>query len=195
MTIDKPTPLDQLYHPILANIYSCILYTCCVISFSMFILMLFIVIKKSPKEMTDYKYIILTQCIWNFLFDLLMSSWQPVVVFPFFLAYSKGIVKFAGLKGSYLGIQAILLVTWGLIHCLLFALFYRVVQIFYGTRFYEMFKSRKSLICTYLITGLVFIGSTQGRHSFITVKGFFLPKLENASLILIQTKIWIFYKE
>uniref|UniRef100_A0A914CWL0 Uncharacterized protein n=1 Tax=Acrobeloides nanus TaxID=290746 RepID=A0A914CWL0_9BILA len=111
--------------------------------------------------MTDYKYIILTQCIWNFLFDLLMNSWQPVVVFPFFLAYSKGIVKFVGLKGSYLGIQAILLVTWGLIHCLLFALFYRVVQIFYGTRFYEMFKSRKSLIFTYLITGLVFIGSTQ----------------------------------
>lgn len=161
MVVDKPISLDRLYHPTLATIFSCILYTTCILSTLLFILTFYTILKKSTKEMVDYKYILMAQCIWNFLFDLCMNAWQPIAAYPFFLAYSKGVIKYLGLKGSYLSIQAVLFVASGLIHCLLFALFYRVVQIFYGTIIYEMFNTRKRLICTYFISGVIFIGSFQ----------------------------------
>src|SRR5688572_12126293 len=94
--------LSDLYYPQMAETVSVIHYiTFCISSIGFFFIS-YVILKKSNPEMGFYKYIIWAQCWWSFLLDVLLVSWQPIVIYPFVIAYSKGYFQYFGLINSYL---------------------------------------------------------------------------------------------
>jgi hypothetical protein len=128
--------LDMLYHPGLATVYSYCQYTSFVISSILISLTTYIVIKKSPEDMREYKYLILNQLLWSYLFDIILTFWQPVFLFPFFYAYSSGPAKLLSFKVSPVYMCLLILIGGGLIHSLYFSFIFRVAQVFPMTRMY-----------------------------------------------------------
>jgi hypothetical protein len=41
----------------------------------------YVVLKKSTEAMGHYKYLLLNQILWSFLFDSILTIWQPILIF------------------------------------------------------------------------------------------------------------------
>ncbi|KAE9550898.1 hypothetical protein FO519_005901 [Halicephalobus sp. NKZ332] len=63
--------------------------------------MLYVVLKNS-KEIGEYKYFIVNQLVWSYLFDVLLGIWKPVPLWPFYMGFGIGFFR------SWKGIWAVL---------------------------------------------------------------------------------------
>ena len=81
---------EDLYDPRLIYFYQ-VFWT---LSFSYtsvyFAFIIYVIVKKSSREMGAYKWYLVHQMCWIFLFDLHMSMWKPVTLWPFYMVYSVG---------------------------------------------------------------------------------------------------------
>jgi hypothetical protein len=96
--------LEDLYHPELGHIISIVQYTCFIFNTLVFAFTSFVVLKKSPKEMNTYKYIMFAQIFWTYFVDVNMTIWQPIILFPYILTYSVGILK-VGAASAWIGLE------------------------------------------------------------------------------------------
>ena len=81
---------EDLYNPTLVNAYQ-IFWTICFSYTSVyFVFVIYVIVKKSIYEMGEYKWYLVHQMCWIFLFDLHMFTWKPVPLWPFYLIYSAG---------------------------------------------------------------------------------------------------------
>uniref|UniRef100_A0A7E4ZXU2 Serpentine Receptor, class H n=1 Tax=Panagrellus redivivus TaxID=6233 RepID=A0A7E4ZXU2_PANRE len=60
--------------------------------------MLYVIVTKSSKEMSDYKWYLIHQLTWAYLFDVYLGLWKPVPLWPFYVGYSVGV--FGGSVGT-----------------------------------------------------------------------------------------------
>ena len=81
---------ENFHNPRLVRFYKIFWETSLVYTTISFLLMLFLVVRKSSHEMGAYKWYLVHQLFWSFIFDLHLSTWKPVTLWPFFLAYSAG---------------------------------------------------------------------------------------------------------
>ena len=92
---------EDLYNPKLIKIYE-IFWT---LSFSYtsvyFVFIIYVIVKKSSREMGAYKWYLVHQMCWIFLFDLHMYVWKPIPLWPFYLIYSGGFWKNVPSKFCY----------------------------------------------------------------------------------------------
>uniref|UniRef100_A0A7E4WCI1 TLC domain-containing protein n=1 Tax=Panagrellus redivivus TaxID=6233 RepID=A0A7E4WCI1_PANRE len=73
-----------------------------------FSFMLYMIITKSPREMSDYKWYLVHQLTWSYMFDLCFGLWKPVPLWPFYIGYSAGM--FAKVIGSSVTIQLLIVI-------------------------------------------------------------------------------------
>lgn len=118
----------------------------------LFILSIYIILKKSSAQMTFYKYLMLNQFTWCYLFEVLIFLWQPVVLFPDLLGYSEGLFKYLGKNSAQIALSLIFLNIVGMIHSLYFSIIYRVVQVFLEIPTYRLFKNGWHLFLTFAVT-------------------------------------------
>ena len=83
--------LDDLYNPRLTRWYSIYWDVTLLFTTTFFVFMLYIIFKKSTKEMESYKWYLCHQLCWSYLFDLHMSLWKIIPLWPFYMGYSVGI--------------------------------------------------------------------------------------------------------
>lgn len=121
--------LDMLYHPDLAKTWHYYQYTIFSLSTFMMVITIYIIWKKSTKEMGVYRMLLINELIWSYLFDVSLTFWQPVILLPFFMCYSTGSAQLLGPKGVY----AMFIITFffyvGLCQSIYVALFFRVSRL------------------------------------------------------------------
>jgi hypothetical protein len=131
-------------------------YICRIIEFSMFgistilvILAAYVIVKKSTQTMGDYKYLLLNQLMWNFVFDSILILWQPVPIFNaengntsyrFIMGYSNGIFRYYGPYSTYTIFAILFLVIIGMTHSLYFNMIYRVLAVFYDSKLWLLME-------------------------------------------------------
>ena len=179
--------LEDFYHPTLFVIYKVFWETSLLIITVFFLFMLYVILKNS-KEIGTYKYFIVNQLIWTYLFDLVMGMWKPVVLWPVYLGFGVG--WFRSWRGiwafSPLFILGIVGVGMGV--SIFMSLFHRYIYIFPSSDFakrYEYFSFKVFFYgtifiiieCTILIPISVFYVDPEILRESITSKypvmGFF----------------------
>lgn len=122
--------LDMVYHPYLAetwHLYQNIIFLLSLITNT---LTFYVILKKSTPEMAMYKYMLLNQLFWSFLFDLGMALWQPVVLLPFFMCYSTGLAQYLGPNSVYPMFILTFFAYSGMLQSIIVALVYRVSRLY-----------------------------------------------------------------
>uniref|UniRef100_A0A7E4UMJ2 Serpentine receptor class gamma n=1 Tax=Panagrellus redivivus TaxID=6233 RepID=A0A7E4UMJ2_PANRE len=71
--------------------------------------MLYMIITKSSKEMSGYKWYLVHQLTWSYVFDVYLCLWKSVPLWPFYTAYSAGV--FSEISEKYFPLQMLLLVV------------------------------------------------------------------------------------
>uniref|UniRef100_A0A7E4VCP9 Serpentine Receptor, class H n=1 Tax=Panagrellus redivivus TaxID=6233 RepID=A0A7E4VCP9_PANRE len=98
---------DDLDHPRLVAIYSLYWEISIVFSTGLFCFMLHMIITKSSKEMSDYKWYLVHQLTWSYIFDVYLGLWKPVPLWPFYIGYSAGI--FSNVTANLVTLQLVIL--------------------------------------------------------------------------------------
>uniref|UniRef100_A0A7E4WB26 Serpentine Receptor, class T n=1 Tax=Panagrellus redivivus TaxID=6233 RepID=A0A7E4WB26_PANRE len=131
---------DDLEHPRLIAIYKIIWEISLVVTTAFFCFMLHMIITKSSKDMSDYKWYLVHQLTWSYLFDLYLGLWKPVPLWPFFIGYSAGI--FSESDGNAGKTQLIILVVLalGMGFSVYISLFHRYVQGFPLSTFHSWYS-------------------------------------------------------
>uniref|UniRef100_A0A7E5A1J7 Serpentine Receptor, class T n=1 Tax=Panagrellus redivivus TaxID=6233 RepID=A0A7E5A1J7_PANRE len=100
---------DDLESPRLVAAYVVFWDVSLVLTTIFFSFMLYMIITKSPREMSDYKWYLVHQLTWSYLFDLYVGLWKPVPLWPFYIGYSAGI--FSNVGGNSVTIQLLIVVV------------------------------------------------------------------------------------
>lgn len=82
---------DVFHNEVVVTVYSYLMGIFFLIHTILFLLIILIIITRS-KKIGCYKWYILNGVIWSYTVEALMALWQPVPLFPVFMAYSKGII-------------------------------------------------------------------------------------------------------
>src|SRR3569623_1205962 len=85
--------LDNVYHPELVQFCSYFHYVAFACATLITLLGCYIIIKKSTSHMGNYKYMLLVQTFWFYAFNVIYFLAQPIILFPYFMAYSAGVLK------------------------------------------------------------------------------------------------------
>lgn len=80
--------VGDLYNPNLTHVYSILTNIAFPLSTFMYSFASFVVLTKSTRAMGDYKYRLLTQLTWSYLFELVKFAWKPVVLWPLKVVFS-----------------------------------------------------------------------------------------------------------
>ena len=142
----------MIYHPALAKSFRWFEYFSFTITTLVMLLANFIVLKKSPPEMKLYKYLLLNQLFWAYLFDIHLAIWQPVLLFPFFLCYSDGPAQYLSFHSQHPLCATLVFIVFGFIHSILFNATYRVLSIYHDSCIYSIIDSLKSLLQAFIFT-------------------------------------------
>jgi hypothetical protein len=145
-TSNQYMTLDMLYHPQLTKIYDCYQATVFLISSCIFIPSIYVILIKSTHEMSVYKLLLVDQIIFSYLSDLCQFLWQPILLYPFFMAYSAGITKNLGPTSVYLMYCLIFFFMTGLIHATFFSMIYRVSMIYDEWKISKVFENGWELV-------------------------------------------------
>src|SRR3569623_1743303 len=94
--------LEMLYHPELENIYRIYQTVAFFISSNLISLALYIILLKSNAVMGIYRHLLIYLIIWDYVVDLTWFLFQPMMLLPYFLAYSSGVAKHLGPNGVYI---------------------------------------------------------------------------------------------
>uniref|UniRef100_A0A914EID0 Uncharacterized protein n=1 Tax=Acrobeloides nanus TaxID=290746 RepID=A0A914EID0_9BILA len=96
--------LDTFYDPRVIPAYGLGLDLTLILNTCLVPVMFYVVITQS-KAVGSYKWYILNGIFCDYAYDLLVSSWQPVPLFPCYMAYANGPFKnFIGQELSYIGL-------------------------------------------------------------------------------------------
>ena len=81
--------VEDFYHPNLFHFYK-IFWEVSLIIMTIFFIFTLYMILKSSKEIEEYKYFIINQLVWSYLFNLVLGMWQPVTLWPFYMGFGIG---------------------------------------------------------------------------------------------------------
>ncbi|KAE9546885.1 hypothetical protein FO519_009902 [Halicephalobus sp. NKZ332] len=93
--------VEDFYHPTLLFIYRIFWEVFLIITTVFFVFILYVILKNS-KDIGEYKYFMINQLVWSYLFNLLASAWKPVPLWPFYMGFGAGWFR------SWKGIWAVL---------------------------------------------------------------------------------------
>jgi hypothetical protein len=144
--------LDMIYHPTLAAAFERYQYLAFLISTTMSFLTVLIVLKKSTTEMSHYKYLILNQLFWSYLFDCHVTFWQPIILFPFFMCYSSGPAKYLSYQAQYPLCAIFIFILVGMIHSIYCSIGYRIISIYYNAPIFSIVINKKSFMKAFIIS-------------------------------------------
>uniref|UniRef100_A0A7E4W0X1 Transmembrane protein n=1 Tax=Panagrellus redivivus TaxID=6233 RepID=A0A7E4W0X1_PANRE len=149
---------DDLEHPRLVVIYSIYWDVSLFLTSLFFCFMLYMIITKSSKEMSGYKWYLVHQLTWSYLFDAYLSIWKPVPLWPFYIAYSAGV--FSGLTeyASVVQLIGLTVVAIGMGFSIYVSMFHRYVQVSPFSKFHAIYEKLKYRIPTYFYFLIVIIG-------------------------------------
>ncbi|KAH7711057.1 Protein SRI-62 [Aphelenchoides avenae] len=122
-------------------------------------MMIYLVLKES-KDMGKYRWYLLNEVFWCYLYDVALTVWKPVFLGPLLAGYSQSSIRFSRL-GSWLTFAAATIFTVNSGLALVMACFYRFAQAYPGA-FREFFE--KKVVFIYVVVHLVcyayFLGPT-----------------------------------
>lgn len=160
--------LDMLYHPRLLFVYN-IFHNISFVSNTLLTpISVYVIIKKSSESMSYYKYVLLNGILWNFLLELMYFLYKPVNLFPYFLFYPIGVMKFMSPDLFPLIFYMLGAGLFGVVHSMGFAILYRVAIVYPMTKYNEWFSEKRSLIVLYLLTLFYFEVMWAGRSRGLT---------------------------
>ena len=125
----KNLTIEDLYHPFLEKIYSTISIICFTFSTIAAPLMIFLIITKSTKTMSNYKMLLINQVLWAYAFNLVATFWQPVVLTPFGIAYPAGPAKYLAGDSFYKCFITYVICGSGVGHSIIISFTFRIVQL------------------------------------------------------------------
>ena len=117
----------------------------------------FIVLNKSPSQMKLYKYLLLNQLFWSYLFDIHLTIWQPVALFPFFMAYSDGPAQYFSFHSQHPLCVTFIFIISGMLHSMFFNAMYRFLSIYDDSSIYSVINSSKSLLKAFISSEYLFL--------------------------------------
>ena len=85
----------------IVTLYSIVLDISFVLSTPLFLLMIYLVLKKS-KGIGNYKFYMLYTFITSYAYDLILMLWKPVPMFPTPVIMSEGILKNSGSVAAHI---------------------------------------------------------------------------------------------
>jgi len=147
----------MVYHPTLSQLYSSFQYFTFAITTLVMLLAVFIILNKSPPQMKMYKYLLLNQLFWSYLFDIHLTIWQPVLLFPFFMSYSDGPAQYFGFHSQHPLCATLIFIILGMLHSMLFNAIYRVISIYHDSSIYSIINSSKSLLKAFISSLCIFL--------------------------------------
>uniref|UniRef100_A0A7E4V0G1 Serpentine Receptor, class H n=1 Tax=Panagrellus redivivus TaxID=6233 RepID=A0A7E4V0G1_PANRE len=124
----------------MAAIYSVYWDISLVFTTCLFCFMLHMIITKSSTEMSGYKWYLVHQLTWSYLFDVYVGLWKVIPLWPFYMGYSSGI--FANFNGNSATIQLILpaVLSVGMGFSIYLSVLYRYVQASPFSQFYKYYN-------------------------------------------------------
>jgi hypothetical protein len=128
------------------------------ITIPLFLLDLYIILLKTPKEMKHMKWFILNIDITHFLLVLEYTIWQSVPLFPFSGNFSLGILGNFGAEGSYVGFYISTVIVLNLLFSHIYVLCYHYGIMKGRGWFSEFIQSPKKSTITYLISIVTICG-------------------------------------
>uniref|UniRef100_A0A7E4ZQ06 Serpentine receptor class gamma n=1 Tax=Panagrellus redivivus TaxID=6233 RepID=A0A7E4ZQ06_PANRE len=148
--------LDDLEHPRLVAIYSIYWEVSLVVTTIFFAFMLYMIITKSSKEMHGYKWYLIHQLTWSYIFDVYLGLWKPVPLWPFYTAYSAGV--FSDISDEYIPIQLLFLIinAIGMGFAVYISGMHRYMQASPFSRMYDIYSNPFYRMAIY-ISGLVLV--------------------------------------
>lgn len=160
---------EMLYHPEIEVVYTITHYITLFFSTVFFCLTSYTILKKSKPEMYLYKYLILNQLFWSYLFNVYLTFWQPIVLFPFFFAYSAGLAQILGFKAAPWLCIFLIFLGGGMVHSLFTAFVYRVGQVYYQSKFHKWLIEPKKLLRWFLASLALWMGFVNSRVLWVHV--------------------------
>lgn len=122
--------LEMVYHPQLAKILHSIQNAMFFLSTFLVIISLYIILKKSTKEMKIYKFMLINQILWSYSVEVVLTIMQIGVLFPIFMMYSGGILQIFGPNVIYVMAIMFLLALAGNGQSVGLCIAYRLVGLF-----------------------------------------------------------------
>ncbi|KAK0401140.1 hypothetical protein QR680_015609 [Steinernema hermaphroditum] len=114
--------------------YVIIFNTACAIPLNLFTA--YLILTKSPKQLSIYKYILLNISLWIFLTDINLGILLlPLPIAEIYAIYATGLIKPLGPTVGFASFAATGILVGEYLVALLFAFFYRYYCIKYGTKF------------------------------------------------------------
>uniref|UniRef100_A0A914C545 Uncharacterized protein n=1 Tax=Acrobeloides nanus TaxID=290746 RepID=A0A914C545_9BILA len=147
---------EMLDRPVINLIYAYFHHTCFCLTTVLMSIGIFVVYKKSPKEMGHYKYLLLYQLVSVYAAELYYYMWRPINGFPYITIYPAGPFELLPAQAVIPTIYGVLALLVGIVHSLLINLLFRVSQIFYNTTFYHLFNKPRDLLKLFLISFVMF---------------------------------------
>jgi hypothetical protein len=153
--------LEMIYHPTLAMSFNRFLYFSFTISTFVMLLAVFIIMKKSPPQMKQYKYLLLNQLFWSYLHDIHLTIWQPVLLYPIFFCYSDGPAQYLSFHSQHPFCLTYVFIAFGMTHSIYFNAVYRVLSIYQDSRLFIIIDSPKALMKAFILSfcGILLVGN------------------------------------
>ena len=145
--------MEDFYHPVLVSVYNVFWEVSITITTVFFIFMIYVILKNS-KDIGEYKYFMINQLVWSYLFDVIIGLWKPIPLWPFYMGYSIGFFK------SWRGIWAIvpfylfLIAAIGMGVAIFMSIVHRYIYIFPHS---YIAKRYESVTVKLLFYGFIFI--------------------------------------
>lgn len=81
--------VENLFNPRLNEAYSVTTTVTFALATVTYFFAVFVVLTQSTTAMGDYKYLLVSQLTWSYLFELLIFMWKPVVLWPLKVIWQK----------------------------------------------------------------------------------------------------------
>uniref|UniRef100_A0A914E2H6 Uncharacterized protein n=1 Tax=Acrobeloides nanus TaxID=290746 RepID=A0A914E2H6_9BILA len=103
-----------------------------------------------------YKWFLINQIVWSYMVELVLVVYQPVLMYPFFMAYSDGLLGLLGPNAGVIMLWTFFFVNAGSFHGLYFCFAFRVSCIYYDNLLTRIFERKSSLLKFGAITMVAF---------------------------------------
>ena len=145
--------VEDFYHPTLFHLYRIFWEVSLIITTVLFLFMLYIVLKNS-KEIGGYKYFIINQLVWSYLFDMILGTWKPAVLWPFYLIYGLGNFRYWRGVWAFAPLFMVAFAAAGMGVSIFMSLFHRSIYVFPHSHLARVYEF---LICRLLFYGTIFL--------------------------------------
>ena len=145
--------IEDFYHPHLFFVYKIFWEVSLIITTVFFVFTLYMILKNS-KEIGEYKYFMIHQLVWSYLFDLILGIWQPIPLWPFYIGFGIGWFRFWKGIWAILPFYAIMITSIGMGVSIYMSLFHRYVYITPNSSFARRYES---LTFKLLFYGFIFL--------------------------------------